>query len=177
MAKGSSGFSGDRHQQACIASIVMIRILLGVYLVYLGVSAIASLPNANSFIDQLRNETAVNGNLVAENSFKWLRDFLVHYVHLHATGTAWVLIVTWNITGIMLILGLLTRFASAISIIIFTGFLLSRLYLANEIVSADSLGLYGSLIVMSLATLISAAGRTMGIDKAIAARTKVKILW
>ncbi|MEI6520725.1 MAG: TQO small subunit DoxD [bacterium] len=176
MAK-SSGPGGDRHQQACIASIVMIRVLLGVYFLYLGVSAIASLPNANSFIDQLFRETAVDGKMVIGNSFKILRDFLVHYVHLHATGTAWVLIVTWIITGIMLILGLLTRFAAGISIIVCTSFLLSRLYLANDVINADSLGLYGGLIIMSLATLISAAGRTMGIDKAIAARTRVKILW
>ncbi len=176
MAKGG-GTGGDRHQQACIASIVMIRVLLGVFFLYLGVSAIASLPGENSFITQLRNETTVIGNLVVGNSFKWLRDFLVQYVHLHYIGAAWVLIVTWIITGIMLIIGLLTRLASGISIIICTGFLLSRLYLANDVVSADNLGLYGGLVVMSLATLISAAGRTMGIDKAIAARTRVKILW
>lgn len=177
MAKSSGPGGGDRHQQACVASIVMIRVLLGIYFLYLGISAIASLPNANSFIDQLFRETGVDGKMIVGNSCKWLRDFLVHYVHPHHIGIAWALIVTWIITGIMFILGLLTRFAAGISIIICTVFLISRLYLANDVVNADSMGLYGGLIIMSLATLISAAGRTMGIDKAIAARTKVKILW
>ncbi len=177
MVKSGGGPGGDRHPQACIASIVMIRLLLGVYFLYLGVSAIASLPNANSFIDQILRETAIDGKMIIGNSYKWLRDFLLHYVHLHATGTAWVLIVSWIITGIMLILGLLTRFAAGISIIICTAFLLSRMYLPNEVVNTDIIGLYGGLILMSLAVLISAAGRTMGIDKAIAARTRVKILW
>jgi uncharacterized membrane protein YphA (DoxX/SURF4 family) len=155
----------------------MIRVLLGVYFLYLGASEIASLPYDNSFINQLYRETGTNGNLVADNVIPWLRNFLLHYVHLHATGAAWVLIVTWVITGIMLILGLLTRLAAGITLIICTAFLFSRVYMGNDLINVDSLGLYGGLIVMSLAVLVSAAGRTLGIDKAIAARTRIKILW
>jgi uncharacterized membrane protein YphA (DoxX/SURF4 family) len=81
---------------------------------------------------------------------------------------------TWGglLVGITLVLGLLTRFSATVAL------LLSVSYLRSTGAWLDATGSgYAAHAAMSLALLVGAAGRTMGLDAVLARRWPRSPLW
>lgn len=169
MAKGAASGGGDRHLQASAAGMALIRLFLGGFFLY---NAITKVMDANMFLHYLQNATAPGGSFVTMNTWPPFADFLVANIHPHADLFSWLVIAGELTVGATLVLGLLTRLAAL------GGLAMSALYLlATMHLSAAYLGVNAAFIAMEIAVIISAAGRTFGIDRAIAKRTRVKLLW
>jgi len=180
MAKvAPGGGGGDKHPQASIAGIVLIRLVLGLLCVYQGVTALASLPATDSlsFIDQFNQATGKNGLLITGNIWPGLAHFLQYGVHDHIISYAWLVMLVWLLGGLMLLLGFLTRLAAFCVLVLSLVFLLSTVYTADGGANMPFITQNIALIAMELAVIIAAAGRTWGIDRLIGRNAKVKLLW
>jgi thiosulfate dehydrogenase [quinone] large subunit len=169
MAK-SSGGGGDRHQQASVAGMVLIRIFLGLFFLYHVLAEMLADPAG--FIAAFRELTGPSGQYVVTNEWPAYAEFLSLVVSPHAQLVGWLIVTGELLFGIMLLIGLLTRLAALGTLAISLFFLLATLWVSGYI-----WGMYAALIAMEVAVIIAAAGRTWGLDALIARRTRLKLLW
>lgn len=168
MAKSAPG--PDNHPKASIAGMVMVRIFMGAYFLYSAISE--KLGNPAGFIKQLSDWTAHNGLFVYNNVWPAYGHFLANSVHPNANAFGWLIITGELVVGIMLLFGLLTRLAGAGALLLTGAYLLATLHLRTEAWS-----LCAAFVVMALAVIVAAAGRTWGVDAFISRRTKLKLFW
>ena len=172
MAKGGTG---DRFAQANMAGMVLIRLCLGAILLADG---ILNLLNREDFLAEVVALTSPGGAFVTNSAWDGFRNFIATMIAPSAELFAWVLLLGSLLIGTLLFIGLLTRLAAFLAIVL-TGFYLcaSWAYTVPLVVSGSGLVLNAALLVMSLAVLIAAAGRTCGFDALLARRSKVKLFW
>ncbi|MHB9025712.1 MAG: TQO small subunit DoxD [Armatimonadota bacterium] len=168
MAKGGASSSGG-HAQASVAGIVFIRLFLGAFFLYSGIWDVL---RHEGFLVGLREATARGGQFIVHNYWPAFATFLTRTVHPHSDLFGWALIVGELVLGVLFLFGFMTRLAALIAIPFSVFFLLATLHTESL-----SLGTHGSLLAMEIAVLISAAGRTWGLDSLLARRTKVRIFW
>jgi len=173
----SSG--GDRHPQASMAGMVLIRVFLGAFFLYTGLSKLTTFHQTmgDAFINLLRNATSGDipshgMNLVTHSIWPFYADFLVNVVNPHVEMFAWMVIIGEILVGALFIIGLLTRGAALVAFIMNCCYLLGTYHLG-----LPQQGLNIAFIIMELAVFIAAAGRTLGIDYFLAAHTRVKLFW
>ena len=169
MAKNTAG-SGGGHAQASIAGMVLLRIFLGAFFLYIVFTD--KIGNPGAFTHQLAEWTRSGGLFVAGNQWPAFGTFLAKTVYPNAQAVAWLLIFSELLVGAMLLVGLLTRLAGLGALVLSTLYTLATFHLP-----AEFWGNGLAFAVASLAVIIAAAGRTWGIDAFIAQRTKVKLLW
>ena len=160
---------GDKHPQACIAGMVLIRLFLGIFFLVQGVQFLAK---SSNFPLMLTHATAGGGNFTVWSGWPAFSKFLVQSIHPHAEAYAWLIIIISLLAGTMLLIGLLTRLAAFMTMLVSIFFLL-----ATWTAPSPNFSFHAALLCMELAVLIAAAGRTFGIDRLIARKTKVKIFW
>lgn len=169
MAK-NAGSGGDRHPQGSIAGMVMIRLFMGAFFLY---GALADkLSNPAKFISYLSDMTGSGGDFIRDNQFPAFARFLENTVHPNANAFGWLIITAELVLGIMLVAGLLTRLAGFGALLLSGAYLLATLHL-----SASRWAINMAFVVMAVAVIIAAAGRTWGVDAFIARRTRLKLLW
>lgn len=159
----------DKHPQLCVAGMVIIRLFLGAFFLIQGVQFMAK---SSNFPLMIENATAGGGNFTMWSGWPAFSKFLVQTVHPHADTYAWLIIIISLLAGVMLLLGLLTRLAAFMTMLVSIFFLL-----ATWTAPTPNFAFHAALLCMELAVLVAAAGRTFGIDRKIARKTKVKILW
>lgn len=169
MAKGSAG-GGDRHPQASIAGVVLLRFFLGFFFLYV---AAVKLMHPQAFIDSLHGVLAPGGQFVTGDvAWPAFTHFLKTTVYTHLAAWAWLIMLGEGMVGVLFLLGFLTRLAALGGLALSTAYLLSTLHL-----TASDWGVNAAFVAMNLAVLIAAAGRTWGLDALLARRTRVKLLW
>ena len=104
--------------------------------------------------------------------FGFYRSFLQHTVLPHGTLFTYLVVFGELCIGISLMLGLLTRFSALVAIILSGNFLLASWHLGPA-----SQGINEAIILISLALLITGAGRVAGIDQYLARTRPRWILW
>jgi len=77
----------------------------------------------------------------------------------------------------LLLLGLLTRLGAFFALLLSVAFTLATFHLVDGRLAVGLGAVSLGFVVMALAVIIAAAGRTWGFDAAIAKRSKTKILW
>jgi uncharacterized membrane protein YphA (DoxX/SURF4 family) len=160
----------DNHQKTCIAGMVMMRIYMGAFFLF---SVIADkLQDPAAFIRHLYAWTSHGGLFVAGNVWPDYARFLVTSVHPNANAFGWLIITGELVVGIMLLFGLLTRLAGFGALLLTGAYLLATLHKATEVWALNA-----TFLLMALAVIIAAAGRTWGVDAFIARRTKLKLFW
>jgi thiosulfate dehydrogenase [quinone] large subunit len=169
MAKASAGGGGDRHPQASIAGMVIVRLFVGAFFLY---AAYTKLADPAAFIHALARETAEGGSYIVHAAWPGFADFLRQTVAPHATLFGWLVMIGECLAGGLLFLGLLTRLAAVIAILLSATYLLATLYS-----SAASWGINAAFLTMEVAVLVAAAGRTCGIDRVLARHARVKLLF
>lgn len=172
MAKSAGG---DRHPQACIAGMVLLRLFLGGYFLYEGFVHFAVRANIAKF---LRTATGDNGLYLTGSAWTGFQSFLQHTVHRYVDAITLLLILLSLLGGVLLLVGLLTRLGALLTmaVTLFSLFCVWNLPPSGENFYPPFL-CYVLFLVMELAVLIAAAGRTWGVDAILARRTKFKPLW
>ncbi len=175
-ASGGSGGGGDKDPQASIAGMVLVRLFLGGFFIYMSLAALSS---PDVFVSQVRVATSVNGMFFTGNVWPEFAGFLARVVSPQAVLFAWLVMLGEFALGVLFLLGLLTRLAALLAIVCNGLFLLATLHIGvgHDEINAYNLGLNAGFLAMELAVLIAAAGRTWGLDRLIARKTKIKLLW
>ncbi len=171
MAKTSGGGGGDRHAQASMAGMVIVRLFLGGYFLFVGLQKALAVKAFTDFL-AAATDAGTPVNFLHPTPWPAYAHFLANTVHPHADTIALLLIGVELTLGVLFVLGLLTRGAALGGLVLNSLYLLATLY-----ISAYSLGLNLACLAMELAVLVAAAGRTWGLDALIAARTRLKLLW
>jgi uncharacterized membrane protein YphA (DoxX/SURF4 family) len=173
MAKSGGG---DKHQQLCVAGMVLLRFFLGAFFL---IDSIGKLGAMDLYIRLFSNATLLRGIFVANSAWGGFSAFLVRVVHPHAAMFAWIILLLGALTGLLLIAGFLTRLAALFALAISAFFLCASWAGPGPGHFGDHTAFqtYLTFIVIEIAVLIAAAGRTWGFDALLAKRTKVKLLW
>lgn len=166
MAKSGGGGSNAR---ANVVGMVLVRIFLGVIFLAEGIARLTAQREFSAF---LQKTTAAGGAYLRTSAWDGYANFLLHTVHAHIALFTWMLILGGLLAGALFLLGLLTRLAAILAMLMSFFFLFAVWGGPMPYWSS-----HAALLIMALATLIAAPGRTWGIDAIIARRTKVKILW
>ncbi len=151
------------------AGMVVIRLFLGAYFLYSGIVFAGDMPG---FIHFMKIATSDRGLFITQNPCPAFAHWLIAAVAPHVSLTCGLLVGGELLAGVLLLVGLLTRLGALIAMTISLFFLLATL--AD---SAPSTGANSALLVMSVAVLIAAAGRTWGLDAILVRRTRIKLLW
>lgn len=166
MAKSGGG---DKHQQASVIGMVLARVFLGAFFLFDGINRLS---DSAAFVTGLQRATTVNGSFVHWSAWQPFTSFLKHTVHPHADLFAWLFMLLGVLAGGLLLIGFLTRLGAILAIPINLFFLLATIH-----APAPNFGFNLAFLVLEVAVLIAAAGRTLGFDALLARHTRVKLLW
>ena len=145
-------------------ALVLLRVYLG------SVFLVAAFPKLqHDFAPQLAGFLQ---QVALERGFPFYQVFVERVVVPNTPGFA--ALVTWGelLVGITLVLGLLTRFSAAVAMILATNYMLAKGASIWMPSSNDA-----AFVMISLALLLGAAGRTMGLDAWLARRWPRSPLW
>jgi uncharacterized membrane protein YphA (DoxX/SURF4 family) len=145
-------------------ALVILRLQLGVVLLVAGIPKIRE-----DFTPRL---TAFLQNVALEKGHPFYQEFVRSVVLPHASIFAGL--VSWGevLAGAALVLGLATRFASAATLLLLLNYLFAKGAWFWTPSSNDA-----AYVAISLALLIGAAGRTLGVDEFLAKRWPRCPLW
>jgi thiosulfate dehydrogenase (quinone) large subunit len=150
---------------------ILARAALALLRVYLGaVFLIAAVPKLHDeFTPGL---TAFIQGKAMEQSHLFYREFLQGVVLPNAQLFA--RLVTWGelLIGILLLLGLMTRLAAAVALLLTANYMLAKGAWPWTPSSNDA-----AFVIISLAIMIGAAGRTFGLDSMLARRWPRSPFW
>jgi uncharacterized membrane protein YphA (DoxX/SURF4 family) len=169
----------DRHTQGSKAGMVLLRIALGLFFAH---SAAMKFRDPIAFSDDLRTATTSGGTLVAGNALPGFAAFLQQTISPNAEAAAWVIMIAQAVIAALFMLGLLTRLAALIAsgssllVLLATAAYVPASLVAPH-VGVPSPVLHAGIFLVALALLVSAAGRTFGLDYYLARRTRLKLLW
>ena len=138
----------------------IIRFFLAGFFLY---SVFTTYIDRVAFIQQLYVGTGTHGVYVAGN-VPVVAGMLQQYVHPHAQLFALFVLGGLAVVGVLLLLGLCTRVAACIGMVMNIGFLLATLHIQQGGIGAYSLGFNCAFLVMELAVLLTAPGRFFGLD-------------
>jgi uncharacterized membrane protein YphA (DoxX/SURF4 family) len=146
------------------AALTLLRVYLGMVLL------IAAIPKLQG--DFSSGMAGFLQGKAMDQSHPFYRDFLqdivLPNVHLFAR------LVTWGelLAGVLLILGLMTRLSAAVALLLTLNYMLAKGAWPWMPSSND-----GAFAVISLAVMIGAAGRTLGLDALLARRWPRSPFW
>jgi len=145
-------------------ALVLLRVYLGT------VFLVAVLPKLQQ--DFTPSLTGFVQQAASERAHQFYRPFLEQVVLPNAPFFA--ALVTWVelVLGVTLILGLLTRFAAAVALLLTLNYMLAKGAWFWTPSSNDA-----AFVAIALALLIGAAGRTLGLDAFLARRWPRSPLW
>lgn len=145
-------------------ALVLLRVYLGVVFLLAALPKLQKdfTPVLTGFVEQVGLE---RGHL-------FYRQFLEQVVLPNATVFA--MLITWAelLVGVTLILGLATRFSAAVALVLALNYMLAKGAWFWTSSSNDA-----AFVAISLALLIGAAGRTLGLDTWLARRWPRSPLW
>lgn len=145
-------------------ALVLLRLYLG------GVLLVGAIPFVGR--DFTPNLLDFLQSVALSKGYPFYQD-LVRGVVLPHAGVFAVLVVWGEVfVGAALVLGLATRFAAAASLLMMVNFMLAKGDLPWMVSSYDA-----AYAMISLALLIGAAGRTLGVDEVLAKRWPRSVLW
>ena len=171
MAKGG----GDRHQQLCTYGMALIRVFLGLCFILYSINALMTI---HKYIASLSAATSAQGVLVKWSINAGYAGFLQHVVQPNVQTVTWGILIASLLVGVLLLIGLLTRLAALLAMPITLLFLLATW--CSPAVAPWQLATFTghfAFLLMELVVLVSAAGRTFGIDNLLARQAKYNILW
>src|SRR4051794_13601666 len=146
------------------SALVVLRIYLGIVFLLGAVPKIQRdpVPEYRAFMQQV----------ALERGHPFYRNFAQQVVLPNAPALA--VVMTWGelLIGLTLILGLLTRASAALAILISVNYMLARGAWFWSPWSSDA-----AFVVIALALLTGAAGRTLGLDTFLARRWPRSPLW
>ena len=145
-------------------ALVILRLQLGVVLLVAGIPKIRE-DFTPRLIDFLQN-------VALEDGHPFYQEFVRSVVLPHASVFA--ALISWGevLAGAALVLGLATRFASAATLLLLLNYLFAKGAWFWTPSSNDA-----AYVAISLALLIGAAGRTLGVDEFLAKRWPRCPLW
>jgi thiosulfate dehydrogenase (quinone) large subunit len=150
---------------------ILARAALALLRVYLGaVFLIAALPKLHE--DFTPGLTAFIQGRAMEQSHGFYREFL--QVVVLPNAQLFARLVTWGelLVGILLLLGLMTRLAGALALLLTANYMLAKGAWPWTPSSNDA-----AFAIVSLALMIGAAGRTFGLDSILARRWPRSPFW
>jgi thiosulfate dehydrogenase (quinone) large subunit len=150
---------------------ILARAALTLLRVYLGtVFLVAAIPKLRG--DFTSGMAGFLQGKAMEQSYPFYRDFIQEVV-LPNVGL-FARLVTWGelLAGVLLILGLMTRLAAAVTLLLTLNYMLAKGAWPWMPSSNDA-----AFAVISLAVLIGAAGRTLGLDSLLAQRWPRSPFW
>jgi len=146
------------------AALTLLRVYLG------GVFLIAAIPKLRK--DFTPGLTGFVEQKALEHSHLFYREFLQEVVLPNAQLFA--ALVTWGelLVGVSLILGLMTRLSATVALLLTVNYMLAKGAWPWTPSSNDA-----AFAAISLALVIGAAGRTLGLDSMLAKRWPRSALW
>jgi thiosulfate dehydrogenase [quinone] large subunit len=146
------------------AALVLLRVYLGV------IFLVAAWPKLRG--DFTPGLTGFLQKVALENGHPFYREFVQRVLLPNASLFATV--VTWGelLVGVTLMLGLITRFSAGVALVLTVNYMLAKGAWFWTPSSND-----GAFAVISLALLIGAAGRTLGLDAFLARRWPRSPFW
>jgi len=146
------------------ASLVILRVYLGI------IFLVAARPKLGG--DFAPRVTGFLENVALEQGYPFYQTFLRGTVLPNVEAFAPLIAGGELLVGIALVLGLATRFAAAGALFLLLNYLLAKGALPWQPSSND-----GAFAMISVALLVGAAGRTLGLDVLLAERWPRSPLW
>jgi uncharacterized membrane protein YphA (DoxX/SURF4 family) len=145
-------------------ALVLLRLQLGVVFLVAGIPKIRG-DFTPRLIDFLHNIALIRGH-------EFYRGFVNQVVLPHASVFA--LLVSWGevLAGLALVLGIATRFTASVALLLLLNYMFAKGAWFWTPSSNDA-----AYVAISLALIIGAAGRTLGVDEALARRWPRCPLW
>ena len=145
-------------------ALVLLRVYLG------AVFLVAALPKLRQ--DFTPDLTGFVQQVALQRAHQFYRPFLEQVVLPNAP--AFAALVTWVelLLGVTLVLGLLTRFSAAVALVLTLNYMFAKGAWFWTPSSNDA-----AFVAISLALLMGAAGRTLGLDAILARRWPRSPLW
>ena len=177
-AKSGSGDSGGvgsaSTPTSALVGLALGRIFLGGFFLY---SGILNIYMFNAFTAALRTATTRSGEYVAGNYVDGYANMLNNAINPHPDIAAMCIIGLELLVGALLLIGLLTRLAAAVAIIMNLCYLLAQAHIATPVLQVEFAWVNGTFIMLELAILLGAAGRIWGIDSKLARKSGGGVLW
>jgi len=142
------------------AALLIIRLFLGGYFLF---TLLTLFIDRAAFMKDVQLGTGENGIYVAGN-LQTVADWLQQIVHPHYMLFAWLVLCGLAVVGLLLLLGLFTRVAACLGIVMNISFLLVTLHIQQGNTGAFSLGFNSAFLIMEVAVLITSPGRFFGLD-------------
>jgi thiosulfate dehydrogenase [quinone] large subunit len=146
------------------SALVLLRLQLGIVLLVAGIPKIRE-PFTPSLIEFLQNVTLERGHLFYQ---EFVRGVVLPNAGVFAALVAWGEV----LAGAALVIGLATRFAAAAALVLMVNYLFAKGAWFWTPSSNDA-----AYAAISLALMIGAAGRTLGVDEFLANRWPRSPLW
>lgn len=146
------------------SALVILRVYLGVITLLAGLAKLRGnpVPEFRAFVEQV----------AMERGHPFYQEFVQRV--LLPDPSAWAVLLTWAelLGGAMLILGLVTRFSAALTLLLAVNYMLAKGAWFWTPGSNDA-----AFAAISLALIIGAAGRTLGADAFLARRWPRSPFW
>ncbi|MBI2361618.1 MAG: DoxX family membrane protein [Deltaproteobacteria bacterium] len=134
--------------------LVILRLWIGSYLLYQGSRKfLRDFPNADWVTRQI-------GEMDKVELFSWYKSFLMNVVIPNRELFGYLVMYGEILIGICLIIGLLTRFSSAVGIFVFLNYMLGPGMARGGATSGQTQTFFVAMIVLFLTN----PGRTLGVD-------------
>lgn len=166
--------AGDGGRGAAAVGMVVARLFLGGYLLY---SGLTHLVHPAAFIHFVQANCQPGGNFVEGNLWPQYAHLLKVTVAPHAAAVAWGMMLVEALAGLLLLVGFLTRLAGALALVLSASLVLATLHLVDPRLGVSAGAIAGAFTILALGVILSAAGRTFGIDQAIVRKSKSRLLW
>ncbi|HEY8258571.1 MAG TPA: DoxX family protein [Gemmatimonadales bacterium] len=145
-------------------ALVLLRLQLGIVLLVAGIPKVRG-DFTPRLVEFLQGVALTKGHPFYQ---VFVNDVLLPHVSVFATLVSWGEV----LTGVALVLGIATRFAAAAALLMLLNYLFAKGAWFWTPSSNDA-----AYIAISLALLIGAAGRTLGVDEFLAKRWPRCSLW
>ncbi len=170
----SGGGGGTSTPKSALAGLALGRVFLGGFFLYSGA---LNWYMFAAFTAALRAATTRSGEYVAGNYVDGYANLLNNAINPHPDIAAMCIIGMELLVGALLLLGLLTRLAAGIAIVMNVCYLLATAHIATSVLQVEYAWVNGAFIMLELAILLGAAGRMWGLDSKLARKSGGGFFW
>lgn len=165
---------GDLQRGGATGGMVVARLFLGAYFLY---SGIVHLLQPTSFIEFVAANSRGGGDFVDGNVWPQFAHLLQTTVAPHAAVFGWGIIIAELLLGALLLSGMMTRLAGALALTLSLLTVLATLHLVDARLGLSAGAIAGAFVVLEVGVILSAAGRTFGVDQHLAKKSKITWIW
>ena len=172
--KSDDSGGGAKTPKSALVGLALGRIFLGGFFLY---SGILNIYMFTAFTAALRAATTRSGEYVASNFVDGYANLLNNAINPHPDIAAMCIIGLELLVGALLLIGLITRLAAGIAIVMSLCYLLAQAHIATPVLQVEFAWLNGTFIMLEFVILLGAAGRTWGLDSKLARKSGGGVLW